>query len=59
MQGMKMETGNDFKEPTNESKIEKILDLYKVKTEKLNGDYLTIFPQLDFEFNLRTIKKMK
>jgi len=48
-----------FKSYFDESKIEKILDLYKVKTEKLNGDYLTIFPQLDFEFNLRTIKKMK
>lgn len=42
-----------------ESKVEEVLDLYKVKTEKRNGDYLTIFPQLDFEFNLRTIKKMK
>ena len=42
-----------------ESKVEVVLDLYKVKTEKLNGDYLTIFPQLDLEFNLRTIKKMK
>lgn len=43
----------------DESKIEKTLDLYEVKTEKLNGEYLTIFPQLDLEFNLRTIKKMK
>ncbi|MGV0919922.1 DUF6371 domain-containing protein [Empedobacter falsenii] len=43
----------------DESKIEKILDLYEVKTEKLNREYLTIFPQLDLDFNLRTIKKMK
>ncbi|MGV0939971.1 DUF6371 domain-containing protein [Empedobacter sp. ULE_I140] len=43
----------------DESKVEEVLNLYQVKTEKLNGDYLTIFPQLDFEFNLRTIKKMK
>ena len=43
----------------DESKVEEVLDLYKVKTEKKNGDYLTIFPQLDLEFNLRTIKKMK
>ncbi|GGF07871.1 hypothetical protein SAMN05443634_10378 [Chishuiella changwenlii] len=43
----------------DESKVEEVLDLYKVKTEKRNGDYLTIFPQLDFEFYLRTIKKMK
>lgn len=42
-----------------ESIIEKILDLYIVKTEKFNREFLTIFPQLDFEFNLRTIKKMK
>lgn len=42
-----------------EIKVEEVLDLYKVKIEKRNGDYLTIFPQLDFEFNLRTIKKMK
>ena len=43
----------------DESTIEKIWNLYEVKTEKLNGEYLTIFPQLDLEFNLRTIKKMK
>ncbi|MGV0831990.1 DUF6371 domain-containing protein [Empedobacter brevis] len=43
----------------DESKIEKILDLYEVKTEKLNREYLTIFPQLDLDFNLRTIKKME
>jgi len=42
-----------------ESKVEEVLDLYKVKIEKRNGDYLTIFPQLDLEFNLRTVKKMK
>ena len=43
----------------DKSTIEKIWNLYEVKTEKLNGEYLTIFPQLDLEFNLRTIKKMK
>ncbi|MFV0236133.1 DUF6371 domain-containing protein [Empedobacter falsenii] len=43
----------------DKSKVEEVLDVYKVKTEKLNEDYLTIFPQLDLEFNLRTIKKMK
>lgn len=42
-----------------ENKIIEIMNLYKVKTEKLNGDYLTIFPQMDQEYKLRTIKKMK
>ena len=48
-----------FKSYFDESKIEKIWNLYEVKTEKINGEYLTIFPQLDLEFNLRTLKKMK
>ena len=48
-----------FKSYFDESTIVKIWNLYEVKTEKLNGEYLTIFPQLDLEFNLRTIKKMK
>ena len=33
--------------------------MYKKKKKKINGEYLTIFPQLDLEFNLRTVKKMK
>ena len=43
----------------DESKVEVVLKLYQVKTEKNNGEILTIFPQFDLEFNLRTVKKMK
>lgn len=48
-----------FKSYFDESTIEKILDLYNVKTENFRGDNFTIFPQLDQDFNLRTLKKMK
>lgn len=42
----------------NESEIVQVLDLYHIKTEKSNDNYLTIFPQLDIDYNLRTLKKM-
>lgn len=42
----------------DERKIQKVFNLYQVKTEKHNEHYLTIFPQLDQNLNLRTIKKM-
>lgn len=43
----------------DEKKVQKVFNLYQVKTEKYNFNNLTIFSQLDLEFNLRAVKKMK
>ena len=42
-----------------ESKIDNVFNLYQVKTEKFYDNYLIIFPQIDIDFNLRALKKMK
>lgn len=43
----------------DEIKVQQIFELYQVKTEKYYENYLTVFPQLDQDFNLRTLKKMR
>ncbi|WP_322970698.1 DUF6371 domain-containing protein [Faecalibacter sp. LW9] len=43
----------------DEIKVQKIFELYQVKTEKYYENYLTIFPQFDQDFNLRALKKMR
>ncbi|MBF0598008.1 DUF6371 domain-containing protein [Faecalibacter rhinopitheci] len=43
----------------DEIKVQQIFELYQVKTEKYYENYLTVFPQLDQDFNLRALKKMR
>lgn len=43
----------------DEIKVQQIFELYQVKTEKYYENYLTVLPQLDQDFNLRALKKMR